>query len=177
MDKKLLHITVTLDGDTFRRFAWFDTMRLRRGWRRPVLFAAILGTCAAAAFAYAGTDANSVLLGVLLLAVGLGLPLVWVGMFARSVRRQVRAMKLPRTVYNIDLTESGVTCWHTAGGAAAETTPWAQVYSAWRRPGAVYLYVQPGRAYLLPAAGAAGDEKLWAVLGAQLPADRLHEKA
>lgn len=176
MERNLFRIAVTLDGETFRRFAWFDTMVRRGGWRRPALFAAILGGCACVAFAYMAVDPQSALLGTILLLVGLGLPAVWLAMFARSVRRQARGMRLPRAVYNIDLTAAGVSCWHTAGGGTAETTPWADVFGAWRRPGVVYLYVQPGRAYLLPCTDDRQAKKIWAVLTAHLPAQRLHEK-
>ena len=56
-------------------------------------------------------------------------------------------------------------------------TPWNAVYGAWRQPGAVYLYVQQNRAYLLPAGQAnVPEEEVWHFLRQSLPEERLHEK-
>ncbi len=170
-----LRVAVTLDSDTFSRFAWFDTMVRHKRWQRPATFAAIFTVLAIIAFLRADAENQGVLLGGVLLAVGLVLPLVWLASYALSLRKQAKAMGLPRPVYTVELTESGVTCYQTAAGAAPEHTPWADVYGVWRRPDAVYLYVQPGKAYLLPDGGKRQTDKLWAALERRLPEEKMHK--
>ena len=169
-----LRVAVTLDSDTFSRFAWFDTMIRRKRWQRPAAFAAIFTVLAIIAFLRADAENQGALLGGVLLAVGLVLPLVWLASYALSLRRQAKAMGLPRPVYTVELDESGVTCYQTAAGAAPEHTPWADVYGAWRRLEAVYLYVQPGKAYLLPEGEKRQADKIWAALTKHLPKEKLH---
>lgn len=170
-----LRVAVTLDSDTFSRFAWFDTMIRRKRWQRPTAFAAIFTVLALIAFLRADAENQDALLGGVLLAVGLVLPLVWLASYALSLRRQAKAMGLPRAVYTVELDESGVTCYQTAAGAAPEHTPWADVCGAWRRPDAIYLYVQPGKAYLLPDGEKRQADKIWATLEGCLPEEKLYK--
>ena len=67
-------IPVRLDEKTFRRFARFDMLRLRKRWVKPALFALIL--CAFAFVALLSRRPESGLIAAVLLAVGLGLPIV-----------------------------------------------------------------------------------------------------
>ena len=170
-----LRVAVTLDRAAFSRFAWFDTMVRRRRWQRPATFAAIFTVLALIAFLRADAENQGALLGGVLLAVGLGLPLVWLASYALSLRKQAKVMGLPRAVYTVELGESGVTCYQTAAGAAPEHTPWADVYGAWRRPDAVYLYVQSGKAYLLPDGEKRQMDKIWATLKGHLPKEKLYK--
>lgn len=169
-----LRIAVTLDSDTFSRFAWFDAMVRRKRWQRPAAFAAIFTVLALIAFLRADAENQGALLGGVLLAAGLGLPLVWLASYALSLRRQAKAMGLPRAVYTVELDESGVTCYQTAAGAAPEHTPWADVYGAWCRPDAIYLYVRPDKAYLLPDTEKRQANKIWAMLERRLPKEKRH---
>lgn len=107
-------------------------------------------------------------------SVRLVLPLVWLETYAFSLRKQAKAMGLPRPVYTIKFNESGVTCYQPVADAAPEHTPWADVYGAWCRPDAVYLYVQPGKAYLLPDGNKRQADKMWAMLERCLPMEKLH---
>ena len=42
MNRTEYTIPVKLDAKTFRRFSFFDTLKLRKRWVRPVIFALIL---------------------------------------------------------------------------------------------------------------------------------------
>ena len=70
MQREIITIHVKMDRQTFRRFALFDTFRLKKRWCKPALFCAILLVFAAVAFA-AGRE-QSALIGSVLLLVGLG---------------------------------------------------------------------------------------------------------
>ena len=72
-------VPVKLDARTFRRFSFFDTFVLRKRWIRPAAFAAIL--FAFALVALLSRKPQSGLIAAVLLVVGLGLPLVYVGTF------------------------------------------------------------------------------------------------
>lgn len=169
-----IQIPVRLNAADFQDFALFDTMSHQKRWVRPVVFAGLLLVFACACFALGRIRAQGALLGLVLTAVGVGLPLVYFFHFFRSVRRRAALLDPAKVVYTVRLGQEGVS-WRGADGTA-ETTPWEQVDSAWRQSGAVYLYVQKNRAYLLPAGQAnTGDDHLWAFLCAHLPAGRVHE--
>ena len=51
MQREIITIHVKMDRQTFRRFALFDTFRLKKRWCKPALFCAILLVFAAVAFA------------------------------------------------------------------------------------------------------------------------------
>lgn len=176
----VLSVPVQLDAGMFRDFAFFDVLQRQKRWRRPLLFAVILLAFAAVCFTQVGAREGAALLGGVLTAVGVGLPLVYFGMFFRSVSQQAKKMGLSsrRSVYRVELGPEGVRMWPAgqqdkAQPAAAHS--WKDLYGAWRTDRAVYLYYSPAQAYLLPAeeipGGAAGA---WEVLEGHLPADKLH---
>ena len=161
-------IPVRLDETTFSRFARFDALRLRRGWLRPAGFAAILTAFAVAALCSGRAQAG--LAAGVLLAVGLGLPAVYLGTFFAQVRQQAAAQKLrpPRQVYTVTLEAEGVRV-ESAQSQERLRKPWAEVQRAFRAKGCVYLYVSPVRAFLLPDGQAdVPDAAVWDFLTARL---------
>ena len=76
-----------LDAKTFRRFCRFDMLRLRKRWVKPAVFALIL--CAFAFVALLARKPQSGMIAAVLLAVGLGLPIVYIGTFFSQVNLQV----------------------------------------------------------------------------------------
>lgn len=87
MQREIITIHVKMDRQTFRRFALFDTFRLKKRWCKPALFCAILLVFAAVAFA-AGRE-QSALIGSVLLLVGLACrPSTWAPIFRSSTRRR-----------------------------------------------------------------------------------------
>lgn len=109
MQREIITIHVKMDRQTFRRFALFDTFRLKKRWCKPALFCAILLVFAAVAFA-AGRE-QSALIGSVLLLVGLGLPAVYVGTYLSQLNAQAKKLRLdpPRPVYTLRLAQEGVT--------------------------------------------------------------------
>lgn len=166
-------IPVTLTGDEFRRFTVFDLLSRRKQWQGPTLFAAILCASAALCFVKSGTR-GAVLLGNVLLAVGLGLPCVYFAYFFSSLSRQVRQQGLsrPQEVYTVTLTDrsQGI---QAENGRETVRYAWKNVYRAYRRPTAVYLYLTPQRAFILPYTCMENPAQLWALLEKQLPKEKL----
>ena len=153
---------VELDGRTFRRFALFDTLRRRRMWRRPVLFAGIM-----LALSLTCLMGGSLLLSLVFLAIGFGLPLAYFGTFLTQVNAQARRLDASRAVYAVTLSESGV-----QGPGVEGILPWTEVHAVFRVNGCAYLYVTPSRALILP--GSAADlEALWSFLTQHTPGRRI----
>ena len=165
MQREEIIIPVKLDARTFRRFSRFDALRLRKKWRRPAVFALILVAFAAVAL-FSGKE-QSGLIAAVLLAVGLGLPLVYFGTFFSQVNAQAARFGLdrPRAVYTVTLGPEGVRATNDRREEAAAKVQWKDVQAAFRAKGCVYLYVNAARAFLLPdGQGDASPEELWAFL-------------
>lgn len=177
MQREIITIHVKMDRQTFRRFALFDTFRLKKRWCKPALFCAILLVFAAVAFA-AGRE-QSALIGSVLLLVGLGLPAVYVGTYLSQLNAQAKKLRLdpPRPVYTLRLAQEGVTIQNDMKAEATVSLEWKNIHAAWRVRGCIYLYATPARAFLLPDGQAdAPPQELWAFLAAHLAKERLHQK-
>lgn len=165
MAQTKITIPVRLDAKTFRRFSRFDMFVLRKRWVRPVVFALIL--IAFAAVALLSGKAQAGLIAAVLLAVGLGLPLVYFGTFLSQVNLQAARIKLdkPRLVYTVTLDFDGVRVVNARKKESPLVLKWQDVKAAYRAKGCVYLYVSPVQAFLLPDGQCdAGDEALIACL-------------
>lgn len=168
-------VPVKLTAKSFRDFALYDTLVRQRKWVPPVVFCLILSVSAAICYALRDRSPNAGLLVGVLLAVGVGLPVVYFISFFNSIRQQNRRMGLtqPKEVYTVTLDPDGV---HVDAGDQHMDHPWASLYRAYRRPEAVYLYASPRQAYLLPYADA-DPQALWSLLSSRLPADKLFDRA
>ena len=166
-------IPVRLTENTFRRFARFDMLRLRKRWVRPALFALIL--CAFAFVALISRKPQSGMIAAVLLAIGLGLPLIYVGMFLSQVNLQADKWKLGkgRLIYTVTLRSQDFTIISHQKAGEAVTVPWNEAAQAFRMKGCIYLYAAPTKAFLLPDGQAdAPDEEVWAMIMTQLGADK-----
>ena len=170
---KTVTIPVRLDEKTFKRFARFDMFSLRRKWIRPVLFSAIL-----IAFAFAALlirKEQSGMLAAVLLAVGIGLPVVYFGSFLSQVNMQSlqRKLKPARRVYTVTLRESGILVRNDQRREDPLEMDWSSIQKAFRRKGCIYLYVTPAKAFLLPDGQAdVPDEEVWHYLTEHLGAEK-----
>lgn len=165
----VIHISVELDKKTFRRFATFDAFHRQKRWRMPAVFAAIM--LAFAVYLFLQTDKpQSGLMGGVLAAIGLSLPVIYFVSYYISLRENVIKHCLPRVVYTLALTDSGAAV--SSGGAKEEHVdlPWDTLHAAYRVKGAVYLYALPTRAFILPDGQAdVSADALWAFLQEKLP--------
>lgn len=165
-----LTMTANIDGDTFIRFAVFDTFRLKKRWRSPAAFAAIMTGFAILCFAVRKSHAQAALLGTVLLAAGLVLPAVWFMMYMFSVRNQVKKNGLSerKAQYFVLLSEDKI---KVVKGQEEVTHAWEEVYTAYRAKGCIYLYMNLNRAYLLPDCD--NTEQAWAIITAQIPPEKV----
>ena len=85
-----------IDQKDFLRFALFDTFRIKKRWKTPVLFACIMSASAAVCFALRQSREQASLLGGVLLGIGLILPIVWYLLFLSSIRNEARKLGLSK---------------------------------------------------------------------------------
>ena len=175
--KGLITISCRIDAKTFRNFAFFDTFRLKKRYRAPLLFAAIMLAFAAGCLILLKDRPQAALIGGVLLGVGLLLPAVYFLMFALSVRAQAKQMKLPREAYSLTLADApeGLEIVGEDGKERVKL-PWNKVYGAYRVRGCIYLYVHPTKAFLLPDGQAsAPPDELFAFLVRRIGANRTQD--
>ena len=159
MSEQNITAAVRLDKRQFRRFALYDAFALRRLWVRPALFAAIMLAFALAALIIRRDQSG--LIAAVLLAVGLGLPAVWVGTYISQVDREARRLHLdpPRLVYTVTLAERGIHVQHARREGESLDAAWDQIVSIRRCRKDTYLYLSRTQAFILPAGQAdAPDE-------------------
>ena len=166
-------IPVKLDEKTFKRFARFDMFILRRKWVRPLIFSLLL--TAFAVIALLTKKEQSGLIAAVLLAVGIGLPVVYIGTFLSQVNMQAvrRRLDPPRAVYTVRLTEEGIEAENKQKKEDPLRLSWGETRRAYRVKGCIYLYVSPVKAFLLPEGQAdAGGAQVWEYLVQHMGADR-----
>ena len=163
MKGREITIHVRLDAKTFRRFSLFDTLRLRKRWVRPVVFALILVAFAVIALLTGKQQAG--MIAAVLLVVGLGLPLVYFGTFFSQVNVKAVDLKPPKAVYTVRLDFEGARVTNDRKSDENISLKWSQLPAAYRARDCIYLYASPIRAFLLPAGQAdVSDEELWEYL-------------
>ena len=148
--EKEIIIPVSLDEKTFKRFARFDMFFLRKKWIRPLVFSLIFIGFAFIAM-FTGREQSGMIAAVLL-AVGIGLPVVYIGTFLSQVNMQAVRQKLKpaRKVYTVTLRETGITVENNQKKEDLLELDWFAVRQAFRRKSCIYLYVSAAKAFLLP---------------------------
>ena len=163
-----------IDGDVFTRFAVFNAFVLHKAWRNPLIFAACMTAFSVVCFAVRKTHEQAVLLGTVLLAVGLVLPAVWLGMFFYSVKRQVKINGLSPTKAQYFVTLAPDEIRVTKGEEKAEYH-WKEIFRAFHVKGCIYLYVTSDRAYLMP--DCEDTKAAWEIISSCLPPEKVLAKA
>ena len=175
MKEKMRAVTVAckIDRETFTRFAVYDALVRKKGWRNPALFALLMSAFAILCFLGRKTHAQALLLGGVLLGVGLLLPAVWLGMFFSSVRRQAGRSGLSpdKAQYFVTLSEEKI---FVSKGKETADFPWQDAVLARRVRGCIYLYVSPTRAFLLP--DSEKTEQAWKIITAMLDPGKIQVK-
>ena len=175
MSRPAITIPVRLDKRTFRRFAFFDAVRVRHRARRPAVFSLIL--LAFAAVALFSRREQSGMIAAVLLAVGAGLPLVYFGSFLTQINLQAEknSLKPPRLVYTLTLGQDGV---HILGGTKTGESvfrEWKDLPAVYRTRRCIYLYASPAKAFLIPRGqGDAPYDRIWQCFRERMPAGTCH---
>lgn len=168
MKQDTIRIPARITRPLFRRFAYFDAFYHQKHWQRPLVFALLMSGFSIPCFLLRSRR-GAVLLGGILLAVGLGLPLAYLLSFALSLNRQMKRMDLggTRIAYTVSLGAGGV---HVTDGAETADYPWESIHRVYRVSGCDYLYITPRRAFLLPHGDQA--DRVEALLESALPPEK-----
>ncbi|MBR5111326.1 MAG: YcxB family protein [Clostridia bacterium] len=163
-------VPVKLDEKTFKRFARFDMLRLRKRWVRPAVFAVILTAFAAAALLSGKKEAG--MIASVLLVIGLGLPIVYIGSFLSQVNMQALGQRLGkegRRVYDIRLKDDEIIVVNRRNTDERVTLPWQEVKQVYWAKGCIYLYVHTARAFLIPDGQASvPPDSVWTFITAHM---------
>lgn len=180
MAQKPVFIPVTLSARAFKKFAVFNTMRRQRHWILPIGMTVICFVFSIASFTFQETLPWGSTLGSILSAVTVLIPFGYFRSFYSSIDKQVERMKLesPRHVYSIEMSENaeGIRLYYPGEKEPSDRFSWKSIDGAWRNDHAIYIYVTPERALLVPDIIKNVDQdKLWEFLQKQLGADRMHD--
>ncbi len=159
---KQITVHTRLDAKTFRRFCAFDTFRRQRRWYVPVLVSMVLITLSLAGLL--GRLPISESSSGVAMGLGIAVPLVVFGLYFIQIEAQVasQGLKSAPAVYSLALRAEGIEVTNDQKKEAPVELDWTQLWGAFRRPDAVYLYVNPQRAFILPDGQAsASPDELW----------------
>lgn len=176
MPSKTITVHVKMDYPILRSFSLFDTFLLRKRWIRPALFGSLFVIFAIICFA-ATTKEQNVLMGSVLLAIGVGMPAVYVGMYLSGVKSQAKKLCLPRKAYTVALSRERVTITNDMKKEEDVVLEWTKLPAAFRVRKAVYLYATPTRAFILPDGQAdATPDEVWDMIVENMPKGRTTNK-
>ena len=157
-------VPVKLDVRTFRRFACYDAFRKRKRWIRPAVFCLIF--LVFAFIALLAKKEESGMVAAVLLVIGIGLPVIWLGIFLSQVNIQAEKYRLApdRKVYTVILSDQGIRVENNRREESL-SLPWSHEWQAIRHKRCTYLYVTAQKAFLLPDGQAdAPDHEMWKMI-------------
>ncbi len=169
-------IAVRLSESHFRQFIIFNILKRLKLSKSPVIFASILTFSAIVCFLMYHIE-GAVLLGFVLLAVGLGMPIVYFITFFSSLKKQVRLQNLnpPRLVYTLQFAEDSPVLEITNDKEQA-SYQWKDVYHAYYESKSIYLFITKDRAFLLPLELLENSEEVWKLMAGKLGNERCTRK-
>ena len=163
--REQITIPVRLDAETYRRFCFFDDFRRQRRWYLPVMVS--MSLIAVSMVLLFGVRSGHEGLAGLLMGLGLAIPMVVFGLYCIQIlaRTAEQDLKNKPLIYTVTLERAGVRVVNGRKPEPPVELPWTASMSAFRRRGAVYLYVNAGRALILPDGQAdAADDEVWSFL-------------
>lgn len=178
MHNQTVTIHVQVNDKIFRRFALYDTFRLRRRMNGPLMFASLFFIFGVICFVLRDKP-QAGMLGIVLMAIGLILPGIYVWTFLRQVKGECRKMHLDRMrpVYTLTLAPEKITVVNDMKREAEVTLPYKTLTGVWRDKNAFYLYANTQRAFILPDGQAdVSPTELYDILKARLPEKKLFGK-
>ena len=132
MARQSITVHVKMDRKTLRSFAVFDTFILKKQWRRPAVFSLILLIFAFVCLFAIDKDQH-VLIGSVLLVIAAVLPFSYIFMFLSGVKEQAKRLKLPRRVYSLTLSSSGISISNDIKKEDTVWLDWDKIHALHRR--------------------------------------------
>lgn len=179
MSKNHMSIPVVLGEKSFKDFLIFDTMKRQKRWKAPVSLAVCLYLLATLCFATQETYDWAATVGSILIVITVLIPTNYFRSFHASSKEQTKRMNLssPRLVYKIHLENGtrGIQYYYPDEEAPAGSYTWDCITGAWRTKNAIYLYVTPEQALLIPDNNKSQNfEDIWNLITTNLDKPRIH---
>ena len=134
-----INVSITMDAESFHKFAQFDLFRHQKRWKRPLLFTGILLVPALICLTQVGRRDGAALLAAVLTVVALGLPAVYFGTFFHNLRTNTQKLGLPRPFYRLELDAAGLSLSFVS--AALKRLPLYELGFGWVSVAALALAV------------------------------------
>ncbi len=178
--EKDFKMDVWLDEKSYRSFALFDRLIRTGNWKRPLAFLAIFVLLAMVSFVAAVSGKQgALLLGSVLMVIGIVVPASHYYRFISSLSQWVARLglqgKKKRYAYTLAFMDNPRALTVYDANKKTLIFPWKDFHGIWRRKEVVYLYVEAGKAYILPLSLKDGQKDavlahLWQVV----PKERIH---
>lgn len=174
------YLSIYMSKTTFKDFAVFDTMQRHKRWRYPFGAAGIFLAVAIFMFGIQEQMPNAFLVGTIFCIVAVGLSAGYMRNFYRSIPKEAEKMKLdpPRHVYSISLVKDNHDILFYLPGEKnpSERFSWTSIDGIWLTTKAIYIYVTPQRALLIPSfTKNVNLDELWKFLGTKVEAEKMHD--
>lgn len=173
-------IPIKLSARTFKNFARFNAFRRQHRWIFPVSIAVFCFIFSVLSFMFQEKLPWGSSLGSILSAVTVLVPLGYFRSFYSALDTQVERMNLkePRHVYTIELSESNtnsICLFYPGEKYPSEIFSWKTLEGAWRTDHAIYIYINPQHALLIPdVIKTLNQDELWKFLGKHLGTAKIH---
>ena len=178
MKSSSIPVHVRVNARIFRRFAFFDTFKLKKRWRAPAVFAAIFLICSIICFIHPDREQGA-RLGNVLLILGVGLPIAYVAHFYMQIQDQIKRLGLKnlRPAYTLNLEDNQLRVINDMHQQPEISLKWDSLYGVWRSEFAFYVYAVPSRAFIIPDGQySPSPAELYDFFKAHLPEGNLHGK-
>lgn len=181
MLKNHISIPVVLSEKNFKDFILYDSMTKNKRYKTTLSITIMLFTLATLCFASQEHLPAAEIIGNILIVFTVLIPTNYTRTFQNSVKTQTEKMKLnpPRQVYTINLSTSsaGIHYFYPQETKAAGQYAWKSIDGAYKTGHAIYLYVTPQQALIIPDTIQAPDyETIWRFIKSNLNEKQIHEK-
>ena len=172
METPAITVHTRLTRTSYRKYMYFHVFRRDSAWLKFTAMCLLL-----LLFGLFNFRTDSPILGWVFTGLAAYLLISRYLRFFLSLNRicsQYGLDSLPRTFYTITFTPSGL---DVSNRTEQASYPWKQVHHAYRRPGILYIYMNPQTAYLVPDDMTEGGtlEELWTLISSLLPPEKRTE--
>ena len=180
MEKNHYLLKITLGPASFKRFAEFNARYIQKKFTRPLMIggAGFLGSLIS--FASQNSFDEAFAIGTILFVIAFLVPMNFFSTFNKTVKEQTARMQIekPRHVYTIELEgkSDGIRYYHAGEKKIAGQFSWKSITGVWRASKAIYLYVEPERALLIPEGTKDVNlDQLWKFFCRQAGEEKCHD--
>lgn len=181
MLKNHISIPVVLNEKQFKDFIMFDSTTKNKRYKTTLSITVMLFTLATLCFASKENLPIAEGFGNFMIVFCVLIPSNYFRTFHNTIKTQTEKMRLnpPRQVYTINLSTSatGIHHFYPNENTAAGQFSWKNVDGAYKTKHAIYLYVTPQQALIIPDTVQSPDyATIWQFIKSNLDKKQIHEE-